>query len=146
MRSHFFVSGVVACALMACTSAPQAPQKPQVLLKGPSSEVAVTVEIADNNVSRAKGLMGRTELARGSGMLFVFDEPKRAVKNTLIPLDVIFFDAGLRFVSVSSMVPCTKDPCRTYPSAKEVLYALEVENGFAKRHGVGTGWTLTLPR
>jgi uncharacterized protein len=149
MRFRILCAGFSLLVLAACTSAPASPKKPQITLKGPSAELPITIEIADTDASRAKGLMGRTELSSGSGMLFIFDEDKRAafwMKNTLIPLDVIYFDAGLRFVSVSSMTPCTKDPCKTYPSAGPMRYALEVPGGYAKQHGIGTGWMMTLPR
>ncbi len=89
--------------------------------------------------------MERTSLAHDAGMLFVFDAARMEtfwMKNTLIPLDVLFFDASGSFVSVQTMQPCHADPCSLYPSTGLALAALEVRAGYAKEHRVGKGWAL----
>ena len=67
----------------------------QVALRGDWGQARFTVELADDAPSRAKGLMNRDSLARSAGMLFVYPAPKRVgfwMKDTLIPLDMIFMD------------------------------------------------------
>lgn len=105
----------------------------------------VTVDIADSPAEREKGLMGREDLKADTGMLFVFKNPQMLLfwmKNTKVPLDIIFFDSDGEFINGLSMEPCTSVPCPTYKSAALSLYALEVPNGYREVHGIGTGWKL----
>jgi uncharacterized membrane protein (UPF0127 family) len=107
--------------------------------------VDVTVEIADEASEHEQGLMGREDLDQGTGMLFVL--PGSSVryfwmKNTLIPLDILYFDHDGNFVSRVTMPPCAADPCPTYESAGPATYALEVKAGDPTTAMVGSGWTL----
>lgn len=110
--------------------------------------VQVAVEIADNGAEREQGLMQRTTLAENTGMLFVFTQPQVLqfwMKNTLIPLDILYFDADGRFTSgTDAMQPCKKDPCALYSSIEPSQYALEVPKGFRVKNGIGVGWTLNV--
>ncbi len=109
-----------------------------------------TVEIADDDASRARGLMDRTELAPDHGMLFVFDHDAPRVfwmKNTKIPLDMLFFDADRRLVSVQHDVPpCTADPCPGYSSGAPARYVLELNAGQARTLGVAPGDVVQIHR
>ncbi len=131
---------VSALALSACGT------KTLTLTSFNGTETAqVTVEIADSPEEREKGLMHRTELKQDTGMLFVFSEPQVLsfwMKDTKIPLEIIFFDQAGNFVNVHSMEPCTAMPCPSYSSAELSLYALEVNAGFKEQHKIGTGWKL----
>lgn len=103
-----------------------------------------TVEVADEHEERARGLMFRDELPDGTGMLFVHDQPQPLaywMKNTKIPLDIFYFDASRRLVSVSRGVPpCSLgDRCPPYPSKGPALYVLELNAGEASRLGAGEG-------
>jgi uncharacterized membrane protein (UPF0127 family) len=124
-----------------------APEGPQVILTGPDDEtVRVDIEIADDTLELQKGLMDRTELPEGAGMLFVFKEEQTLMfwmKNTLIPLDILYFNAKGEFVSGTTMTPCEKDPCPLYPSDGPAQYALEVPKGFANTHQITKGWTVS---
>jgi uncharacterized membrane protein (UPF0127 family) len=105
------------------------------------------VELADTPMEWEQGLMYRKELERGTGMLFSFQEERPMtfwMKNTLIPLDILFFNSQRQFVSAASMVPCTADPCTVYRSAGPALYALEVNAGFVEQYGVTQGWTMEV--
>lgn len=96
------------------------------------------VEIARTDAELARGLMFRDELAKGHGMLFLWDhEAPRAfwMKNTRIPLDILYFDAQRRLVSVAANTPpCSLgDRCPSYPSEGPAQYVLEINAGEAKR-------------
>jgi uncharacterized membrane protein (UPF0127 family) len=106
----------------------------------------VIVEIADSDASRAKGLMMRTFLPQGQGMLFVWPEeaPRTMwMKDTFIPLDMIFIDAHGKIVGiVTDAVPHDLSPLGTDRPAR---YVLEVPAGDANRLGLAVGQTLDLP-
>lgn len=100
----------------------------------------VRVELADTDQKRARGLMFRDSLKENEGMLFVFPVsriPAFYMKNTSIPLDILFIDRTKRIVSISQMEPFDENTHHRPP--KEVLYALEVEQGWAERNGVKPG-------
>lgn len=121
-----------------------------VVLVGPDGDmVKVSVEYANTPEERRVGLMHRTSLPEQSGMLFMFDgEKDRAfwMKNTLIPLDIYYFNADRKMVSMHTMQPCTQDPCQTYPSGGWAKYALEVNAGFTEKHGITEAWHIEIPR
>ncbi len=119
-----------------------------VTLTSPSGPVHVSAEIADEPGEWSRGLSFRPSLAEGSGMLFVFDDERfRQVwmKDTLIPLDVIFISGDLVVVHVvEGAVPCEADPCPLYGSGGPVRYALEVNADFAQVHGIRVGAQVTI--
>lgn len=77
--------------------------------------------------------MGVEELPPGiDGMLFVFDDERPRsfwMLNTLIPLDIWWFDAGGVLLGSTFMEPCTTDPCPSYPSPGPTKWALETAAG-----------------
>lgn len=101
------------------------------------------VEIADDDASRARGLMFRHELAPDRGMLFIFErEQPQAfwMRNTYIPLDILYFDNQRRLVSMSQRTPpCRSQQCPSYPSKGAARYTLEIAAGRASELGVKTG-------
>jgi uncharacterized protein len=109
---------------------------------------AVAVEIADTDPVRTRGLMFRTELAPHEGMIFVFGSAGFYpfwMKNTLIPLDMIWLDARGRIVSIAASVPpCKADPCPSYAPDGDALYVVEVVSGFARSHGLKKGHEVKL--
>ncbi len=119
---------------------------PYVELKGHS----FTIEIAADDASRAHGLMERTQMDADHGMLFVFDDDAmRAfwMKNTKIPLDMLFFDGERRLVSVQHDVPpCLADPCPAYSSGAPARYVLELNGGEAARLGLTPGDVIEIHR
>ena len=101
------------------------------------------VELALTPAQQGVGLMHRTVIEKG--MLFVFDGDETRsfwMKNTLVPLDISFFDATGTWVSSSRMEPCTNDPCQMYSSGKPAKYALELEAG-SLGSDIGDGWKMT---
>ena len=109
----------------------------------PDSHISVSAEVADDPYSWSRGLMFRESLSDGNGMLFVFpDEKPRAfwMKNTLIPLDMLFISADKRVVSIQKNVaPCVTTICVSYASEHDAMYVLEVNAGFADRYGITQG-------
>ena len=109
--------------------------------------IDVLIEIADDNEERMKGLMFRENLGENSGMLFIFedDSPQSFwMKNTLIPLDIIFINEGFEIIDIKNAVPCTTDPCRIYSSERPAKFVLEVNSGFAAKKGISIGDKTTL--
>lgn len=107
---------------------------------------SLAVEIADDPDERAQGLMFRTELPTASGMLFVYDQPRRVqfwMKNTLIPLDMIFADASGTVTRVhEGAVPGDLTPI---DGGDGVQFVLEINAGLAARLGIAPGTLLRHP-
>ncbi|MGH8077635.1 MAG: DUF192 domain-containing protein [Lysobacter sp.] len=106
-----------------------------------------TVEVADDDAERARGLMFRDEMKAGHGMLFVHEreEPQSYwMKNTHIPLDILYFDNAARLVSQQRDVPpCSLgDRCPPYPSTAPARFVLELNAGEAARLGLKDGAVL----
>jgi uncharacterized protein len=100
------------------------------------------VEVVDDDATRARGLMFRDSLDADRGMLFVFEREQPLafwMKNTKIPLDIIYFDDERRMVSVASAPPCTTPQCPNYPSDAPARYTLELKAGSVKRLGARRG-------
>lgn len=101
---------------------------------------AVTAELAVTDEARAKGLMFREKLLADQGMLFVFEADGYHsfwMKNTLIPLDLLWLDAARRVVHIEADVPpCCEDPCPTYGPKIPARYVLELKAGSAAALGV----------
>jgi hypothetical protein len=91
------------------------------------------VEIADDSLERSRGLMERENLDLDKGMLFIFDQELRYsfwMKNTLIPLDMIWINSNKEVVYIEKNVqPCQADSCPSYGSDKEARYVLEINAG-----------------
>lgn len=107
------------------------------------------VEIAADDATRARGLMFRDTLPDGTGMLFIHDreEPQAYwMKNTRIPLDILYFDNALKLVSQQRNVPpCSAgNACPSYPSQRPARYVLELNAGEAERLKLENGTELQL--
>lgn len=106
-----------------------------------------TVEVAQTAEEKMKGLMGRRSLPENRGMLFLFEPPQAQgfwMKNTLIPLDIIFIAEDGRIESFHTMQPCVADPCPIYPSRGRIRYALEVNAGEVRKHKFSVGDAVTV--
>lgn len=131
------LDGVDAPARASCT--------PDTLeMRGASgSTLRLHVEIADTDAERSKGLMFRESLPKSAGMLFVYDHPQSVafwMKNTLIPLDMIFVDAAGRVTRVhENAVPHDES---AIPGGDGVQFVLEINGGMAKRLGITEGTEL----
>lgn len=97
----------------------------------------IDVDLAITDNEHRQGLMGKTELKNNQGMLFIYSEPKHLsfwMKETLIPLDILFFDGDGRLLEIiNSAPPCKKMPCKTYKNQIPAQYVLELRAGSAKQ-------------
>jgi uncharacterized membrane protein (UPF0127 family) len=111
------------------------------------AKIVVQVEIADTSAERQKGLMYRRTLPARSGMVFEYAQATRGgfwMKNTLIPLDIAFYDARGRILKTLTMTPCRRDPCRIYDPGVAYRGALEVNGGSFRRWNVRAGDRLVV--
>ena len=129
-------------ATSAATSATEAAM-PRVILPDQS---AIVVEVASDEATRAQGLMYRDHLADDHGMIFLFAESGDYpfwMKNTLIPLDMIWLDKDHKIVHIAHDVPpCKADPCPNYPPNAPSWSVLELAAGVAAKHHLADGNTL----
>ena len=118
----------------------------QVELRGDWGQARFTIELADDAEERAQGLMHRESLPQSAGMLFVYPEERTVgfwMKNTLIPLDMIFLDATGTVVRVHHMaVPHDETPIM---GGNNVRAVLEINGGLARRLGIVEGSELRHP-
>jgi len=124
--------------LLSCTVAPKVTF---------DNGVSFTVELARTPEEKAKGLMFQSSLPEDHGMLFVFeDEAPRSfwMKNTLIPLDMVFISADMKVVEIKANIPpCEKDPCSAYNS-KPAKYVLEINAGLAEKKEISVDSIVSL--
>jgi len=104
---------------------------------------AVIVEVASDDATREQGLMYRDHMADDRGMIFLFAQSGEYpfwMKNTLIPLDMIWMDADHRIVHIAHDVPpCKADPCPNYPPNAKASSVLELAAGVAAKHHLKDG-------
>ena len=115
-------------------------------IRGERGQIRFSVELADTDAERSQGLMFRERLASGAGMLFIYDRPGRAVfwmKNTLIPLDMIFADAAGTVLRVhENAIPHDETPI---DGGDGVLAVLEINGGLSRRLGIVPGSVIRHP-
>lgn len=113
-------------------------------------KLSVYAEVADNDLEREKGLMRREFLEPNRGMLFIFvSENKQSfwMKNTKIPLDIIFISGEQKIVDIKkNFEPCGdgdrlvgEQTCEIYTSRVPAKYALEANAGFVGANAVAIG-------
>ena len=108
-----------------------------------------TVEVANDDAERARGLMFRDQMPAESGMLFLHEQEEPLaywMKNTRIALDILYFDSARRLVSQQRDVPpCSLgDRCPPYPSTAPAQFVLELNAGEAARLNLQDGTELTF--
>ena len=107
---------------------------------GPAT--TVRLEVAADPAARARGLMGRTKVPEGTGMVFLYPADVAEafwMRNTLVPLSIAFVAADGRVVSVAEMTPCKADPCPIYAPTGPYRYAVELAAGSFGAARVGPG-------
>jgi len=119
----------------------------RLVLHTGKGDFSFTVEIADTNEERAKGLMFRNELAADAGMLFDYGKEQETsfwMQNTLIPLDMIFIGAD----GIVKNIHVNAKPLDTtaIPSGVPVQFVLEIPGGRSKEIGLAAGDRMEHPR
>jgi len=124
---------------------PVPPSGPRVVL--PSGAV-YAVELARTPEEQAQGLMFRESLPERSGMIFLFSDARPHqfwMKNTMIPLDIVWLDGSGRVLFVSANTPpCRADPCPNYGPEVPAAVVLEIAGGMAAKESVVVGSTIRL--
>jgi uncharacterized protein len=134
----FGVRGAIAAQKLPTTTVFVAPDK------------KIEAEMAYTDANRARGLMFREHLPEDAGMLFLFpslDIHGFWMKNTLIPLDILWLNERKEVVYMVTIDPCKKDPCESVVPLQKAQYVLEVNAGFAKKYKIeiGSRMEFTIP-
>jgi uncharacterized protein len=112
----------------------------------------VVAEIADTPERQQRGYMFRKEVREGEGMVFLFARPDLHLfwmKNTLVPLDIIWMDESSTIIHIEpNTPPCKADPCPSYGPMRKASSVLEVRAGTAAAQGLKSGDRLriTIPQ
>ena len=115
-------------------------------LRGEWGSARFNVEVADDPNERSVGLMHRENMPLSAGMLFVYEQPQRVsfwMRNTLIPLDMIFMDETGRVMRIhENAVPLDET---SIEGGDNIQYVLEINGGLASRLGISEGSELRHP-
>ncbi len=130
-------------ALAGCD--PEKPTSNLATIQLPMGQKTFTLEVADNDRDRKYGLMRRDSMPADHGMIFVFDREDRLafyMRNTHIPLDIVYLDSKGTIVSIKQMKPFDEN---TTPSDGPAQYAIELNKDIAAAAGLKPGMTIKLP-
>jgi uncharacterized membrane protein (UPF0127 family) len=144
LRAAAAVALLALAPALACASkkeaVPAVPGPRVVIDTSAAAHLAVEVELARTPAERQQGLMFRRSLPENGGMLFLFDETAVQgfwMRNTLIPLDMIFIDEEGRIVGIVENAEPLTETNRTV--GRPSRYVLEVKGGWTAEHGVHAG-------
>lgn len=143
MRTLTFIQLLSLLSLFISCTSPS-----NVTIRTATQDFSFHVKTADTPLLREKGLMNTSFLSMDEGMLFIFDKEKTLtfwMKDTLIPLDILFIDAHGKIVDAQTLDVCLTEPCPVYISKKAAKYALEVNTGILQKEGIREGDSVTLP-
>jgi len=140
------VAALAALVSSANALTPAQPSLPQIVLT--IGDVRINAEVADDPDEKTIGLMGRKELAEGSGMLFVFSGPQPMgfwMKDTLIPLSIAYINGHGIIREIHDMQPLEENSITSM--FQDLVYALEVPQGWFAKNGILAGDKVTgLPK
>jgi uncharacterized membrane protein (UPF0127 family) len=109
----------------------------------------IQLEVAQTPQQQEIGLMNRTTLADDHGMLFQFSELQAVsfwMKNTLIPLDIVFLRDGVVKAIALNVPPCTSDPCPVYGSGTQINQVIELRGKRTTELGLKVGDRVTIQK
>ena len=142
---YFFLFFIFSFTIQSCVAQRVTKLETQdLVIEGTNHSVSINAEIAKTSEQRAQGLMFRTELPDGEGMLFVFERDDFQsfwMKDTLIPLSIAFILSDGRIVEIRDMEPGNLNPV---VSSRSVRYALEVPQGWFSRVDITVGDRIIL--
>jgi len=147
---YLFIMAIIILAAASCARSassqgidrPNPPLKTVMLTVGPAQ---VKAEVAMTEIERERGLMYRSSLKEGEGMLFVFERDQTVsfwMKNTKIPLSIAYILSDGTIVQILDLEPYSEEP---RPSTRSIRYALEVPQGWFARAGVKVGDRVIIP-
>lgn len=143
---RLIVTGLAMSLLPAMAVADETCRDDQVTLRGDWGEARFTVEVADDADERAQGLMYRESMARSAGMLFVYNRPRTVrfwMKNTLIPLDMLFADETGTVRYIHRMAePESEDMIY---GGNNIQFILEINGGMADALNIRKGSEMRHP-
>jgi uncharacterized membrane protein (UPF0127 family) len=119
---------------------------PRAVVKMPNGRSVVAV-VADTPERTMYGYMFRREVKDDEGMVFVYPEAGMHpfwMKNTLVPLDIIWMDEAFEVLHVETAPPCKADPCPSYGTPRISRYTLELKAGSAARDRLRVGDRLSI--
>ncbi len=142
LRTVLLIAPIAVAITVMAVFAACAQEQPKVAITGQDGRdlVVVNVEVAATNAKRELGLMFRRHLDEQAGMIFLFKQPQHLtfwMKNTLIPLDMIFADSDGRIVGIVENAAPLSESIDAVDGDSQ--YVLEVNGGFCKRHGIIAG-------
>jgi len=146
---------LAACARAPATAGPvpnpslDLPQGNLMVAGSGGPKLSLHVQIAETTQSREQGLMGVKKMPDQVGMAFLFGEPATTgfwMKDTLIPLDIAFWDGKGGIVATSTMTPCTTDSCPVHQPPTSYVGSVEMNAGLLAARGINTGDRVTLTR
>ncbi len=132
-------------ALPACSATPTLPAMKFDTITATIKDKHFTLEVADTDAKRERGLMFRTSMPADHGMIFIFDTADKYgfwMKNTEIPLDILFLDDAAKIVDIRTMQPHDETPT---PPDSPALFAIELNAGTAQSLSIGKGDIVQLP-
>lgn len=121
-----------------------------VTFNAPEGDASFKCEIADTSSERATGLMDREELGSDEGMLFVFESTQNVtfwMKNTLIPLDIVFIDESGLVVNIEEANPqpgASDADLIRYSSDRPIKWVLEINQGLCETNGIASGTRVVM--
>lgn len=146
------VGAVALLVAAACRVGPKSAPLTPVPLQGPRAEfpsgAVYRLEVARTPEEHAQGLMFRESLPPQTGMIFSYPDnaPHRFwMKNTMIPLDMIWMDGAGKVLFISENTPpCLADPCPSYGPDLPSVMVIEIAGGMAKKEGAVVGSRIAL--
>ena len=152
-RPFYWISGLLILALAGIviySEYQKIADKNSITIFTGGGPVKIRAEFAKTPEELEVGLMNRPSLPKNSGMLFIFpDETNRSfwMKNTLIPLDIIFISSKGRVNEMTTLSPCQETAiCQSYNSKTPAQYVLEINAGSTGKWRIMEGDILELPK